>query len=322
MYVDCVGFLLSLFFIFKWQFRRGFNSKHKIIMNLLTTEFLESKLLYRVVTGYGECLYKSSDGNIKQISDKLFSFVQHNLLPGTDGQLDGHYKFYVNPYTFEYLLYKESFYGGFTYTTESNNIDWVTNLIPREKGMIESIIAHKLLMSYYYDHNAVNSSGKNLISDGKCEPAGGGFNPDIVRWLDGYGKSCLITDYRGHIWSDLKPNERSEKDLEAIKLLDKEYNIKYVKSVTPMDVQDKKDVAMSLDKKVSINGVEYYIPLNVEFLDDTVDVYYIHRVLFGEHFHYSYILDKDKNKLCDMSISYKGEDKGLIDIIPKFIESL
>lgn len=291
-------------------------------MNLLTTEFLKSKLLYRVVPHYGECLYKSSDGNIKQISDKLFSFVQYNFLPGIDGQLDGHYKFYVNPYTFEYLLYKESFYGGFTYTTDSDNTDWVTNLNTRENGMIESIIAHKLLRSYYYDCNAVNSNGRNLISDGKCEPAGGGFNPDIVRWLDGYGKSCLITDYRGYIWSDLRPNERSQKDLEAIKLLDKEYNIKYVKSVTPMDVQDKKDVVMSLDKKVSIDGVEYYIPLNVEFLDDTVDVYYIHRVLFGEHFHYSYILDKDKNKLCDMSISYKGNDKGLIDIIPKFIESL
>lgn len=291
-------------------------------MNLLTTEFLESKLLHRVVTGYGECLYKSSDGNIQQISDKLFSFVQHNFLPGTDGQLDGHYKFYVNPYTFEYLLYKESFYGGLTYTTDSNNTYWVTNLIPREKGIIESIIAHKLLRSYYYDHNAVNSKGKNLISDGKCESAGGGFSPGIVRWLDGYAKGCLITDYRGYIWSELNPNERSAKDLEAICLLDKEYKIRYVRSVTPMNVQDKKDVVLSFDKKVDINGVEYYIPLNVEFVDNIVEVYYIHRVLFGEHFHYSYILDKNKSKLCDMSITYNGEDQGIIDIIPKFIESL
>ena len=288
---------------------------------MLTEDFLRSKLKYRIVPGYGECLYRSGSGNINVVSDNVFSFLCHNLLPGDDGQLDGHYKIYVNINTFDYLLYQDSYYGSLHYTTESKNPNWVTDLIEREKYMIESIIADKLLGAYYYDHNAVNRNGRNLISDGKHEPAGTNFNVPIIRWLDGC-KISLITDYRGHIWCDLEPDERSTKDLEAIKLLDESCVIKRVKSVTAMAIIDEKDASVAYNDKLVIKGVEYHIPLNVEFEDGSADTYFIHRVKIGEHMHHFYILDNSKNIISGMTASYKGEDQNIIDIIPKFLESL
>ncbi len=288
---------------------------------MLTEDYLRSKLKYRTVPGYGECLYKGGSGNIKVISDNVFSFVYHNLLPGNDGQLDGHYKIYVNINTFDYLIYKDSGYGSFTYTTESNNTNWVSGLIEREKSMIESIIADKLLGAYYYDHNATNSNGRSLISDGKHEPGGTNFNTPIIRWLDGC-KTSLITDYRGYIWCDLVPNERSVKDLEAIKLLDKSCVIKHTKSVMAMLIIDEKDASVAYNDKLIIKGVEYCIPLSVEFEDGSIDTYFIHRVNIGEHMHRFNILDNSKNIIGGMATSYKGEDQNIINIIPKFLESL
>lgn len=269
---------------------------------MLTEDFLRSKLKYRIVPGYGECLYKSGRGNISVMSDNVFSFLHYNLLPGDDGQLDGHYKIYVNINTFDYLLYQDSYYGSLHYTRESRNSNWVTDLIEREKSMIESIIADKLLGAYYYDHNAVNMNGRSLISDGS--------------------KISLITDYRGYIWCDLEPNERTEKDLEAIKLLDESCVIKRVKFLTALPIINEKDASLAYNNKITISGVEYKIPLNVEFEDGSVDTYFIHRVKIGEHMHHFSILNSNKSVISSITGSYKGDDQNIINIIPKFLESL
>lgn len=288
---------------------------------MLTKDLLESKLKYRTVAHHGDCLYSSGRGNIDVVSDNVLSFYEHNLLPGDDGQLDGHYKIYVNINTFDYLIYKDSCYGSLTYTKKSDDNNWVTDLIEREKSMLESIIADKLLGSYYYQSDAINQKGRSLISDGKYEHAGNISNPNTIRWADGY-KISLITNYRGYIWSDIKPNERSDKDLEAVKILDSSYEIKCAKSVSVMPIIDEKDVSIAYTDKVTIEGFEYHIPLNVEFEDGSASIYYIHRKKIGEYWHDFCILDSAKNRLNACNGMYVGEDQYIINIIPKFLKSL
>jgi len=153
-------------------------------MKKVTIEFLEK--------------IKSSDcgyGNVSQLSKDVFSFTEYNFLPGTNPHgLDGHYSFAVNITNFKYVYWKDSDYGGLTYVRDNPN----KVFIPVHKSIkkqIEGIIARKLLGSYWYDRNAVNSRGKNLFSDGTPpEKAGFGFNDHIVRYNDGW-KLCLITDW-------------------------------------------------------------------------------------------------------------------------------
>lgn len=140
-------------------------------MNIVNASFLESKIAYRNIPFHGDVPYKASSGNITRIADNIFRFTEYNFLPGVDGDLDGHYTFYVNIHTFDYLIYKSACYGGFTYVLPSNNISWVVNLIPREKQQIESVIAHKLLYSRHHNHEFEFKSdtfryrGGSLITD-------------------------------------------------------------------------------------------------------------------------------------------------------------
>lgn len=269
---------------------------------MLTKEFLESKYRYHFIPSYGDCVYKASDGNISVQSDKVLSFIEYNLLPGQDGQLDGHYKFYVNIETFEYMLYQYAYYGSLTYTTPARDNNWVTNLIPREIERVESIIAYKLMHAYHRGESFNLSDRKSLIEGGYC--------------------NSLITDYRGYIWCDLKPNERSEKDLEAIKKLDPTYKIKQVKKLSTLDKEGRREFSIEYSKKVFIPGVEYFIPINVVYTDNTLDTLYIKRTLIGEHMHWFNILNKEKIILNNITGSFKGDDEDIISIIPKFIESL
>jgi hypothetical protein len=276
--------------------------------NLLTREFLESKLAYYEHKYYGTCLHKASSGNIDRISDNVFKFTQYNFLPETDGQLYGHYTFYVNVTNFKYLLYKSSFYGSLTYTTESLDKNWVTNLIERELIEVESIIADKILGSYFYDSNDVNQKGKSLINDGY--------------------KKCLITDYRGYIWSDLKPNEKSDKDIEAIKLLDPEYKIREVKSYKLGKIEEKillEEIYIIEGKKpkeMKLNNIQYLVPIDIEYTDNSIDKIYFARELTGLYSRNFLFLDKDKKKMMEYSSNYRGKPSNIIKIIPEFIKSL
>lgn len=206
---------------------------------MLTEEFLNSKIKTYIHPSYGECVYRSGYGNIEKITDNVWSFEEYNFLPGQDGQLDGHYTFYVNIQNFQYCLYSHAFYGGLCYTTNSQNENWVKNLNEREKNQVESIIAYKLLYAYYYE-------------DGMKTPLYG-------------GKVSLICDYRNYIWCGLKPTEMSKHDIEAIKTLDVTHVFKTMKTCT-------------LGKIQKGDGV-YILPIEISFTDETNTTIYIKRIL-------------------------------------------
>jgi hypothetical protein len=142
------------------------------------------------------------DGNIHKISKDVYQFTIYNWLPGKNPHgFDGHYSFAVNITNFKYLCWKDSDYGGLTYVRDNQN----KIFIPVHKSMkaeVEAIIAGKLRGAYWYDRDAVFSKGKNLFPNGNpTEPAGHGFNPNIVRYHDGAKYSLICT------WVDDYPNE-------------------------------------------------------------------------------------------------------------------
>lgn len=192
----------------------------------------------------------AASGNIARISDNVFRFTQHNFLPTSlDGKtpaddiLNGHFTFYVNAKTFEYLAYKSSDYANFTSVTpmEFNGFYTSETLPELSRKRIESVIAHKLLGAYFHDHNAVNQNGANLIDPQTPEPAGNGFNEGIMRH-SGF-KQSLICDNRGYIWCDYKPETLCEADLLALKTLD---------NWTPPELQEfPEDLLKSLRSKLT-----------------------------------------------------------------------
>jgi len=207
---------------------------------MLTEEFLNSKIQTYIHPTYGECTHRSGYGNIEKITDNVWSFEEYNFLPGKDGQLDGHYTFYVNIQNFQYCLYSHAFYGGLCYTTNSQNENWVENLNEREKTKIESIIAYKLLNAAYYE-------------DGK-----------IIPLYSGTGS--LICDYRNYIWCDLKPTEMSKHDIGAIKKLDETHVFKTMKSYTL--------------GKIEKGEGSYILPIIINFTDETNMTIYLKRLLY------------------------------------------
>ena len=196
----------------------------------IDTAFLEGKS-FSCLSQWGGGKYEvpcgASSGNIQRISDNVFRFTQYNFLPTSlDGKtpaddiLDGHFTFYVNYKTFEYLAYKSSDYGSFTYVIDQpfNGFYTKETLPELSRKRIESVIAHKLLGAYFYERNAVNSKGANLIEPQPAEPAGNNFNKDIVRH-PGF-KQSLICDYRGYVWCEYKVETLCEADLLALKTLE------------------------------------------------------------------------------------------------------
>lgn len=192
--------------------------------------FLESKS-FSCLTQWNGGKYPvactAASGNIARISDNVFRFTQHNFLPTSlDGKtpaddiLDGHFTFYVNIETFEYLVYKSAGYANFTSVTpvEFNGFYTKDTLPELSRKRIESVIAHKLLGAYFSDSNAVNRKGANLIEPQAPEPAGNNFNKDIMRH-PGF-KQSLICDNRGYIWCDYKPETLCDADLLALETLD------------------------------------------------------------------------------------------------------
>ena len=170
----------------------------------ITREFLESKILYNVETASP---YKSGSGNIERLSDKLFSFNEYNFLPNEDLPLDGHYMFYVNVETFDFLIYRSSYYGGLTYTRPVTFEGFLNKESFNEEGfnILQSIIADKLLGSYFYDYNKTNQKGEFLF-------------PSTEEYCNRY-KQSLICDHRGYIWTETRPQTLSDIDWSALKIL-------------------------------------------------------------------------------------------------------
>lgn len=179
-------------------------------MKQVNIAFLKSKLITGKV-GWGipyKIQIRAQSSNAEVISKNVIKFTEYNELPVDGRTFDGHYDFYVNYTTFKYLIIQNSYYGGLCYTSPARELGW-KKLNKADKKYAESIIASKLLGAYFYDRNATNTQGQNLFSTGEKEPAGFGWNPGIVRWMDG-PKISLIC----------KPILKlSEIDKEAITLL-------------------------------------------------------------------------------------------------------
>lgn len=208
---------------------------------------------------------RASGSNINRISNDVFTFTEYNKLPSDETDiLDGHYTFFVNYKTFDYLAYKSSDYGSLTYVIPCEFGGYFLtkdNLPEISRKKVEAIIAHKLLGAYFSDHDAVNMQGRNLFSDG---------TPDVTEYVtrgkydcrDGV-KYSLICDYRGYIWSGVKPHKLSEVELAALKIL-----IGFEQPNIPeFDAQFVKDFVKKFPTKkgsiktlpITVAGVEYQV---------------------------------------------------------------
>ena len=258
----------------------------------VTKEFLEKKIKYYTHPVYGEVYHKASSGNIKQISDSVFKFTQYNFLGDeTKGELCGHYTFFVNYKTFDYFFYKSSDYGSLTYTIESDNIDWVKNLNKNTKSKVESIIASKLLGAYYHGN----------IS------------------LFGYGRSSLICDRRNYIWVDLKPNLRSDKEIEAIKILEPEYKLLSVKNYSIKSISDRKLVDVKMFNSI-IKLSNYNINVDVEYNNGIKDTIIIERFVHKDLNLFNSFKIHIGNKVIEST--YRGKTMNIVKMIPDLIKSL
>jgi hypothetical protein len=181
--------------------------------NNVNVEFLSSKL----ICGYNrwadrEIDITSQSTNIHRISDSVFRFTEYNFLPINEQDvLDGHYTFFVNKDTFEYLVYKSSDYGSLTYVIPVGFDGFQTaETLPQvSKEIVESIIAHKLLTSYFYDSDAKFSKGKLLFEEAETA--------EHYHYI--YSHRSLICDYRAYIWTELKPQTYDNVELQALNIL-------------------------------------------------------------------------------------------------------
>jgi hypothetical protein len=149
----------------------------------------------------------TSSANVHVISDNVLEMTEFNFLPSTEEDiLDGHYTFFVNVNSFDWAVYKSSNYGSLTWVRESENTSFLeeVSLPDITRLRIEAVIAHKLMGCYHYDGDHINQNGANLIEGG-------------IR------KGSLICDYRKTIWvGKTEPNEPTDKEKSALKILDKE----------------------------------------------------------------------------------------------------
>lgn len=225
--------------------------------------FLESKSfeIPNPWDGGRPCVVSASHTNIHRISDSVFKFTEYNFLPADETDiLDGHYTFFVNKDTFEYLVYKSSDYGSLTYTIpcEFGGAFLTKESLPEfSRKRVEANIACKLLGAYFYDSAAIHSKGINLFSDGTpTEPSDRG-----VRFNDGCKRS-LICDYRGYQWVDHVEKYSSE-SLKALEIL-----CGYKQPNITLDEQTVKAIALKLrsckvgkQKEFALNleGKEYKV---------------------------------------------------------------
>lgn len=208
---------------------------------------------------------RSGHGNIDRISDSVFEFTVYNFLQEDETDvLDGHFTFFVNYKTFDYLVYQSSDYGSFTYTipVEFGGFFTKESLSETSRKRVESTIASKLLGAYFHDGNAVNSKGKNLFSDGTT-PEEAGINihgKKYYRYNDG-SKISLICDYRAYNWVD-HVQVYSDIELKALNILCgyKQPNIQF-DEVTVKSIANKLSCKKEQTKitNIDIDGVDYTI---------------------------------------------------------------
>lgn len=272
--------------------------------------FLESKLINGFsVWAQREIEIRSQSTNIHRLSDSVFSFTEYNFLPTCEQDiLDGHYTLFVNKDTFEYLVYKSSDYGSFTYVIPVEFDGFLTaELLPEPSRVrIESIIAHKLLTSYFYDGKHINHKGALLFPNPKD-------NENI------YSHRSLIVDYRGYIWTELKPEIYSEVEIKAlnklcgfiqpdIKDFDKDFIKSFLKGFKPANEHGLKY------NNIELNGKQYTLFYYKEFND-----YYRYSLIEStNNVETSKIMLK--NKISELSDTVKPSK--FISIVPTIIRNI
>lgn len=219
----------------------------------ITKEFLESKSYsHNVGWGAGIIEISSSSGNLNRVSENVFSFIEYNFLPCDGSKLDGHYRFYVNYKTFNYVVFKDSEFGSLTYTLPTKE-KGIISLNEIDKKIVEAIIASKLLNAYFYDFDAINSKGINLIPTTKIV--------EHKDYYDNQRKQCLITDYRNYIWSDFKPNEKTNHDYIAIEKLEIDIRVKILDISFSNLVKNKEQNTYKFTISFLCNGIKKEIDL-------------------------------------------------------------
>ena len=241
--------------------------------------------------------HKGHGGNNHLISDNIIEFLQYNFLPGTNPHgLDGHYTFYVNWKTFQYLMCKHANYGGLTWVREVEKKVFIP-IHESIKEQVESIIASKLAGAYYYiSNNKVSCSrGPNLIGNQKMQMM---LLSGVTKhyYYEGY-KGSLVCDYRDYPKEKGKLGYLSSIDKEAIKYLQEgtDYfnqlkienlmnNIDYSKATSEELFECLKELvsAMTIETLLSYGDVHTFLreELNNEILDRWVLNY--HAITIGD----------------------------------------
>ncbi len=270
--------------------------------------FLQSKLYFGFCKwAQFEVDYISASQNIHRISDSVFSFTEYNFLPSCPADiLDGHYTIFVNKDTFEYLLYKSSDYGSLTYVIPVDFNGFLTSetLPEPSKVRIESIIAHKLLTSYFYDADAQFSKGKLLFEEAE--------KAEHYHYI--YSKRSLIVDNRGYIWSEMKPETYSDVELQALNKL-----CGFVQpDIKDFDKDFVKDFVKGF-KKVKDKDIKYN---TLELNNKKYMVFY--RNDFGTYYSYSLIegtFDKPIQKIAE-DRDNKKKISDFVKIIPTILRNI
>lgn len=277
---------------------------------IIDIAFLESKLKSGFsVWAQSEIEYRSQSTNIHRLSDSVFSFTEYNFLPSCEQDiLNGHYSIYVNKDTFEYLLYKSSDYGSLTYVIPVDFDGFLTaEMLPEpSKEHIESIIAHKLLTSYFFDYNHINHQGALLFPNLEDD--------------NNYPHRSLIVDNRGYIWTELKPETYSDVDLKALNKLC---------GFVPPDIKDfDKDFIKDFlkgFKKANEHGLKYN---NIELNEKQYTIFF-YKKEYGNYYHYSLLESTNNTETSKIMLEKKISELSdtvtpskFVSIIPKILRNI
>jgi len=270
--------------------------------------FLSSKLKSGFnVWAQREIDHTSQSTNIHRLSDSVFTFTEYNYLPSCEQDiLDGHYTFFVNKDTFDYLVYKSSDYGSLTYVIPVDFDGFLTaELLPEpSRERVESIIAHKLLTSYFFDYDAQFHQGSLLFKEAETA--------EHYHYI--YSKRSLICDERGYIWCEMKPETYSEVELQALNKLC---------GFTQPDIKDfDKDEVKSIvkgfkkikDKDIKVNTLELNGRSFMVFYRNDFGTYHSYSLIEGT-------MDKPLKKITEYSDG-KNKISDFVKIIPSIIRNI